>query len=173
DPDPRSGDGAGGLPDARPAIDALTDQSPEVRAVAAHSLGDIATTGNAATRRRSVDLVVQFLVESLRDSDGTVATAAAESLGRLGADAAPSIVPLLAAPDTVAYHAANALRAMGAPVLPLLIRAAGEASTARWATVVLGEIGDGSARDIVRARSEDPDPDIRYVAQAALAKLGG
>jgi len=176
DPNPavrrRAADAAGGLPDPWPAIDALGDPDPSVRAIAAHSLGDIAATVDSTTRSRTVATIVPFLVALLGEKDGNVATAAAEALGRMDMMAARALIPSLGATDTIAYHAANALKAMGKPVVPLVARAAGNRPTVRWAIVVLGEIGDPSARDIVRSLTDDPDPDIRFVAGAALAKLG-
>lgn len=113
------------------------------------------------------------LLAALRDTDGTVAQAASDSLARIGQPAVPSLTALLGAPDeTVAYRASQTLIGISRPAVDnLLAVAQSGGSGARWAAITLGEIGDSRATSALETLSHSTDPDTASAAGAALAKV--
>jgi HEAT repeat protein len=115
------------------------------------------------------------LLKAVRDTEGVVAVAASDALGRIGAPAVPALVAMLGdANDTVAYYASQALGQVGAPAVDSLLPAAQPGKpAARWAAVALGEIRDPRAVAPLEALSQSPDADTAFAAGAALAKVKG
>lgn len=115
------------------------------------------------------------LLKAIRDTEGAVALAASDALGRVGAPAVPSLVAMLGdANDTVAYYASQALGQVGTPAVDALLPAAQPGKpAARWAAVALGEIRDPRAVGPLEALSQSPDADTAFAAGAALAKVKG
>jgi HEAT repeat protein len=134
------------------------------RAAAAFALGDMA-----------VAEAVDPLLEALEDSSREVRAAAARSLGRLQAErAAEPLVLQLAARRLPPIVVADALLAVGAPVLPHLraLVSAPEASVRVAAVELLGLAGGPSdATDLVQAVF-DSDERVRAAAAGALGRVG-
>lgn len=134
------------------------------RATAAHLLGDIGSSRALGS-----------LLIALEDRDRDVRSAAAMSLGRLGAEEA--IVPILDAevlrqlPEAVAGFA---LLAIGPEAVPELITLLGHDNPAVRATAlrVLGLMGSARDADHIAERLVDSSKEVRARAAIALGRVG-
>jgi len=163
--------GAQGDVAAAPHIAAiLNDPIGPARAAAARSLGFL-KAGDS----------VPALCALLDDPTEIVAAAAARALGDIAlADSVPSLIKVVAKPETppkVQEEAANALAKIKDPrATPTLVRLlVSPQQNLRWAAVdALGEMRAQEAgaplADVVQ---KDENPQIRELALAALAKIGG
>lgn len=113
------------------------------------------------------------LLNLLSDANGTVASTAAQALGRVGQPAVgPLLTRLSSANDTVAYYAAQALTSIGRTAVDALLPLAQMGNpAARWAAITLGEIGDSRAAAALEGLAQSPDADTAYAATTALAKV--
>jgi HEAT repeat protein len=118
------------------------------------------------------------LVTALHNMDGEryVAYTAALALGRLGtAAAAAALVAVLDGPRGV-YSGAPlfALRQIGAPAFPALLRAleTGSDLQRRWAADLLGDLSESRAFEALIAALRDPYAPVRREAADALGVLG-
>lgn len=136
--------------------------APDIRAAAATALGFPDNRPAIAP-----------LIAALNDPDGSVATAAQQSLTTIGASAAPELLAVLQRGGTDALYAAQALGRQGTAILPALRQAAGTAppTQQRWIAVALGEIGTADARPPLEQLAQSPDNDVKYVAQQQLNRL--
>jgi HEAT repeat protein len=165
----RAAEAAGGLSSPALAVRALTsDTDPVVRSAAARSVGDI-----LVARKTADAAALTPLLNALSDKDGTVASVAAQQLGRVGLPAvAPLSARLASSDDTVAYYASQALGGVGKPAVDnLLVMAQPGKPAARWAAITLGNIGDPRAVASLEALTSSPDADTAYAATSALAKV--
>lgn len=134
------------------------------RATAAYLLGDMAS-----------DSAVPALLETLGDGTRDARTAAARSLGRLGAVAAVEpVVHALAEKTIPRAVASQALLDLGQPALPSLrgLLETGDAPTRAIAAELLGLIGD--VGDVVSLTSalHDASAEVRAKAARALGRVG-
>lgn len=155
---------------ARPLIELLQDPHPDIRRVAAESLGKI---GDPKTG--------SVLVPLLTDPDARVREAAVNAIGRLGPsisdEVSQAVVTLLDDPNESVKRAVTiAIGEVDPPVrvfvaVPELLTAR-DVSTRRSAARALSMI-DARAwlADLVKAL-QDPDPEVRQHIVAALAELG-
>lgn len=147
----------------------LNDQDPQVRFAAAQALGKIASPDT-----------VPALLHSLHDNDPAVRAVSAWALGNLGEDvldqAGPELVARLDDPSPfVKRAAAQALGAVGST--PATIErvterlAHGDIDTRRAAVQALIWLESGPAyRTLIKALN-DPDPQVRQGAVAALGEM--
>lgn len=160
------------IPDrvVRPLIELLRDPHPDIRRVAAESLGKIGDpkTGTA-------------LVPLLTDADARVRKAAVKAIGRLGPSigekVSQAVVTLLDDPDESVKRAVTIAIGEIEPPLRVLVAVpqlltARDISTRRSAARALSMI-DAKAwlADLVKAL-QDPDPEVRQHVVVALAELG-
>lgn len=154
--------GAIGSPSLNGSLEtALKDPVKDVREAAARALGQ---PNNAAA--------IPALMSALKDPNGTVALTAAQSLGRIGLPAAPILIKGFGGNLLTAYYCSVALSEIGAPVLPLIEKAAQNSADQRWAAVVLGNMGIAETKPILQKLARASNPAARYVAQQALYKMG-
>jgi HEAT repeat protein len=197
-------------------IDTLHDPSDRVRSAAVVALGKIGPAAKGAVpelvrvlrdRQAKPDLrraaaealgraeadaaaVAGALTEALRDPDAGVRSAAALTLGRIGADAkqpvsalagiGPALSQLLQAPEADVRQAAAVALGMLGPeargAVPALAGALGDKATeVRWvAAEALGNLGR-EAREAVpalRGALADPFLEVRRAAAFALGQIG-
>ncbi|MCC6444398.1 MAG: HEAT repeat domain-containing protein [Armatimonadetes bacterium] len=146
-------------------VQASADASARVRREAVRSLGSSGSAQAAPT-----------LVARLSDKDSQVAEAATSALAQLGAPAVGPLVALLKSPNNaLRYHAYKALITIGSEATPALMAALNSADTSarKWAAIALGEIRATEARPTLEKMAKAQDPNLSYVAQEALRKLGG
>jgi len=160
------------IPDrvALPLVELLKDPSPDIRRVAAESLGKI---GDPKFGRALVPL--------LTDSDARIRETAARAIGRLGPstgeEVSQAVVALLDDPNESVKRAVTiAIGDLEPPVRVLVavpgLLTARDVSTRRSVARALSMI-DARAwlSDLVKAL-HDPDPEVRQHVIAALAELG-
>jgi HEAT repeat protein len=118
------------------------------------------------------------LVAALHDVDGAryLPLAAAIAMGRLGtAAAAEALVEVLdGPPEFYRFSHVNALRRIGTPAVPALLRAleTGIGTQRHWAASILGELHEPRALQPLIAALGDIDEGIRTTAAGALGWLG-
>jgi HEAT repeat protein len=148
----------------------LNSPLPLQRAYGARQLGEV----DAGT-----PLAVQALLIALEDANYLVRGAAAESLGRLGADqAAPALIEIMQDRAEDREDRARNAEALGRleakeAVEPLIAALDDIVWRVRYqAAVALGRIGDSAAREaLANAAQYDPDASARKAAQEALKRL--
>jgi len=116
--------------------------------------------------------------EALRSPDKPVRLAAIPAAVRLGGDAVlPDLLPFFASGDAEEIAAVKeaALGFGAALVVPEAVRLMESAPPAGQAALIeiLAEKGARDRLDLVFARAESPEPEVRAAAIAALAKLAG
>lgn len=146
---------------------ATDKQDDDVRAAAATALG---FSGNRDA--------IGPLVEALNDPSGTVAEAATHALGRIGVDAVPKLVSLLAKGGTTAFYASTALgeqldSSQGATVLKQLTTAlrSSNPTVQRWLAVAIGNTNLPEVKTILEQLAKSPNPDVAYVANQQLNRF--
>jgi len=159
--------------DALPALQAAAaaDQDAKVRSAALAAIVQIAEPQAA----------VAPLQKGLADKDSAVRLVAAARLRQLGLAAAPAAKDLAAAladdKTDVAEAAAQALIRIGAPAVePVAGQLASKSAPARkLALLCLARIGPAAKSTVgqIQKLKQDPDPQVRQVAEAALKQLGG
>jgi HEAT repeat protein len=151
-------------------IELLDDESPEIRAHAAHALGLIGPDAAEAMRplARLVfapnPLVRREAIKAIRKIHPNSPIAL-----RLLGKAMESDDPQVRA------HALEALTQAGEAALPLLIRALNDEKTDYWASLVIAEIGPKAAAAVpalIKVLKEDDEPEDRREAILALAAIG-
>lgn len=147
-----------------PALEALRARAPWRRATAAFALGDMGSSR-----------ATPALLTALDDASREVRSAAARSLGRLGAvEAVEPLVLSLAEgriPHAVAGHALLTIGPTALPPLRLLEeRADAEVRTA--AVELVGLLGEASDGGLLRKRLRDSSAEVRVRAAIALGRLG-
>lgn len=162
--------------DAAQAISALqsaakNDPDAKVRSTALVAITQIADPTQAAPT----------LAASLADKDSSVRLVAAARLRQLGPAAAPAAKELAAtladSSTDVAEAAAEALIRIGPPAVePLAGQLASSSIPARKLALAclakLGPAGKSAASQIEKLK-QDPDPQVRQLAEAALKRLAG
>ncbi len=154
-------------PDARAAVlTALKDKDADVRVQAATGL-----------RERKDPTTVPALLAAFSDADGRVGTEAAHALAVIGKPAVPSLVGALKAPrgSPQAYYAQQALRDIHSDAVPALTAAArtGDPATARFAALLLGDIGGAEGIAALKDAAQRPMPDVQWAARRSLNTLLG
>ncbi len=146
----------------------LTDPNPDVRQLAALSLGRVYV-------EEARDVVLEVLTAATGDDRPAVAAAAATSLGRLGGPEAEALLrDLLLAdpPEEVAVATVEALGQLGAasavPELTAKAAAGATVGLRRAAVSALGAIGTPAAIEALSARADDEDPYVRAEARRQL-----
>jgi HEAT repeat protein len=160
--------------DARLALPALvsaarSDSDPRVRGAALVAVSQVA----------AAEASLPVLVEALADRESSVRLVAAARLRQMDEAAAPAadrLAERLADDDPrVAQAAAEALLRIGPPAVSALSRqlSAPQPVVRRLALTVLAELGPAAAaaRTHIQARANDPDPQIRKLAEGILARL--
>jgi HEAT repeat protein len=151
-------------------IAALKDPVPDVRLAAARGLG---FRQDAA----SVSASIPALLAAFNDPDGRVGAEASHSVSELGPRAVPALIAALRAPadSPQAYFAQRALRYVGHPAIPALAQAArsGDETTARFAALLLGDLGGREGIDALRAAAQRPSPEVQWAAKRSLQDLLG
>lgn len=134
------------------------------RATAAYVLGDMASPS-----------AVPALLDALSDPSREVRTAAARSLGRLGAVVAVDPIVLALAAKTIPRSVTGqALLDLGEPALPSLRRLLedGDAATRTVAAELLGLIGGSASAATLREALSDASAEVRAKAARALGRVG-
>jgi HEAT repeat protein len=151
------------------ALAALKDPDPSVRILAARGLGERKEPNNVAS-----------LLAAFNDPDGRVGAEAARSLGAIGKPAIPALIAALNAPPSSpqSYFAQQALRDIGqgaahqAALQPLMQAArTGSDNTARFAALLLGDIGGPDSIPALHDAAKRPSPIVRWAAQRSLQAL--
>jgi len=151
-------------------VELLQDPSPDIRRTAALSLGKI---GHSAG--------TQGLAKALSDPDPLVREYSAWALGQIGeeinTDTALAVVSALGDEHpAVKQSAAKALGNIGirGPMIPLLIEGlkVGEVQSRRAIVDALLHLEGKDAYPALLAVLDDPDPNVRQGAIAALGELG-
>ena len=182
-----------------PALQALNDHNPAVRAAAVGVLGylknakalpDIArlakTDPDPEVRRITVGALAfaqhvpevgAALVDALKDTSWQVREEAATTLGKLGDRAA--IHPLVEAMDDPYWQVRlKATRSLGklkaAEAMEVLTQTLSHAvsNLRKEVAIALGEIGNLAAVPYLEEALNDPDPDVRKMCRLALSQLG-
>jgi HEAT repeat protein len=153
-------------PEANPALIATLENRnnpTDLRAAAALALG---FPGNQAA--------IAPLIRQLSDPDGTVNTAARDALGSVGPVATAALTAVMQKGGEEAYYAAQALARFGQAALPALQSLAQSPNPVgqRWAAVALGDLGLPEAQSALQQLEKSSDPDVAYVAQQQLSRLG-
>ena len=154
-------------PEADPAlIAALKNDKNEtdLRVAAANALG---FPHNAAA--------VPTLIGALSDQDGDVRDVARDALVQIGPEATSALISSMQTGHTDAFYAAQAIAQQGTSALEALKKLAADSTHPvgqRWAAVALGDMGIADAAKSLQDLAKSPDPDVAYVAQAQLARLG-
>ena len=162
-----------GAPAAVKALDAAIASPATPAAVREGAAVGLGRSGNPA--------VIPSLVRALGDPDGTVASAASQSLltPALEKAAIPALVAALTQPTPTPFNASETLSRMGAltqtDVFPALAAAidGGSPETQTWAAVTLGELGskDKLVLDALQQLSQSPDAHVQFAASQSLEKL--
>ena len=154
-------------PEADPAlISALKNENNEtdLRVAAATALGYPHNTP-----------AVPSLIGALSDRDGDVRDVARDALVQIGPEATDALIAAMQTGHTDAFYAAQAIAQQGTPALDALKKLAADNTHPvgqRWAAVALGDMGVAEASKPLQDLAKSPDPDVAYVAQAQLARLG-
>jgi HEAT repeat protein len=163
-------DALGGIqvPAAQSAtIAALKDRDAGVRVMAARGLG--------LQRDKPAPGTIPALLTAFNDRDGRVGAEAARSLAAIGAPAVPALVGALNAPGGTpqGYFAQQALRDIGRGAVPALVKATrtGDETTARFAALILGDLGTPEGIAALRAAAQRPSPEVRWAAERSLRAL--
>jgi hypothetical protein len=144
-------------------VAALRDRRGWRRATAASLLGDMGSERASAA-----------LLDSLGDDSRDVRTAAARSLGRLGAPAAADALVRAFVNADVAHGAAgDALLALGPAALPALraLTGAEDPALREAAVELLGLLGEPADSPVLVARLRDSAAEVRASAARALGRL--
>lgn len=155
-----------GQPAVPGLIAALKDARPTVRALAARALGEIASRE-----------AVPALIELANGDSGNPRAEAIEALSKIGDPAALNAISRAMHNGSVITRrkAIRALARMRDPKVIDMLTAALEdrdAEVRQEAAYGLGEIGDERALGPLEAAAEnDPNPDVRSAAQAAIAQI--
>ncbi len=118
---------------------------------------------------------VPSLIGALSDKDGDVRDVAQSALVQIGTEATDALIAAMQAGNTDAFYAAQAIAQQGMPALDALKKLAADNAHPvgqRWAAVALGDMGIAEAARPLQDLAKSPDPDVAYVAQAQLARLG-
>ena len=120
---------------------------------------------------------VEPLIQALQDPDGDINSSARQALSAIGSDATERLTSLIQTDGVGAYYAAIALSNQGAAAFPALQKiAVGTNKTAQhWAAVALGGLaaaGVVEAKPALQQLAASPDPDVQYVANEQLHRLG-
>lgn len=166
---------------------ALGDRDPDVRRVAAQSLGRIASglsadtlaaPAEAARRRAALERSVGALLEALEDERYGVRSSAARALGRIGGRAAASLVPMARGGDP--RTAGLAMMALGVcggeQARELLVDRleTGDWVVRAWAADVLGGMPDQEVKALLRAaHGREEHPYVRARLEQALEAAEG
>jgi HEAT repeat protein len=149
---------------ASKTLAALKDPDAGVRIEAARALGE-----------RGEPQAVPALLAAFNDEDGRVGAAAAQALSVIGRPAVPQLVAALKAPagSPQAYYAQQALRDIGTAALPALAQAArtGDDTTARFAALLIGDIGTPQGIAALKEVVRRPSPEVRWAAERSLQAL--
>jgi len=120
-------------------------------------------------------VAVPALIAALSDQDGDVRDVAQAALVQIGPEAIDSLITAMQAGHTDAFYAAQAIAQQGIPALDALKKLAADNTHPvgqRWAAVALGDMGVADAAKPLQDLAKSSDPDVAYVAQAQLARLG-
>lgn len=117
------------------------------------------------------------LIMALSFPNGDVNAAARDSLATIGATSIDPLVNVIQKNGSAAYYASEALAHQGVSALPALQRVASGTNqqAQHWAAVSLGELvssGVPGARKPLELLAKSGDPDVQYVAQEQLTRLG-
>lgn len=118
---------------------------------------------------------VPALIAALSDRDGDVRDVAQDALVEIGPEATDALIAAMQSGKTDAFYAAQAIAQQGMPALDALKKLAADSAHPvgqRWAAVALGEMGVADAAKPLQELAKSSDPDVVYVAQAQLARLG-
>jgi HEAT repeat protein len=147
-------------------IAALKDPDAGVRIEAARGLGELKDTAS-----------IPALLAAFSDSDGRVGAEAARSLSLIKKPAVPALVAALKAPSLSpqAYFAQQALHDIGPDALPALEKAVrtGDDTTARFAALLLRDMGGQGVIEALSAAAQRPSPDVQWAAKRSLQSLQG
>ena len=100
---------------------------------------------------------------------------AQDALVQIGPEATDALIAAMQTGHTDAFYAAQAIAQQGMPALDALKKLAADNTHPvgqRWAAVALGDMGVAEAAKPLQDLAKSPDPDVAYVAQAQLARLG-
>lgn len=151
-------------------VELLKDPSPDVRAHAAHALGEIGEAAKPAA---------PALALLLKDSDQTVRRQVIKAF--IGIRPGPQVViplfiSLMEDPDPgVKQRVLRSISEAGAPVVPGLLEAMKNEKAVYWACLILREMGT-EGKDAVPALTEllkSPRPEVRREAALALGAMQG
>lgn len=146
----------------------LKDPAAEVRLEAARGLGLRQDPASVATS-------IPPLLAAFNDPDGRVGAEASRSLASMKTRAVPSLIAALHAPphSPQAYFAQQALHDVGPETIPALIRVVktGDDVTARFAALLLGEIGGPEGIPALRVAAQRPSPEVQWAARRSLQEL--
>jgi HEAT repeat protein len=144
---------------------ALKDSRLDVRLKAAKLLQDIPDP-----------VVVEPLIEALRDKDINVRQRAGTALGKIGQPAVRSLVALLRDPDPamrrVAVEQLGKIRDPEALEPLLTVLRDPDPNVQWWAAWALGEMGEAAEEDLKKLL-HDPDRKVLHWAKEALNKIKG
>jgi HEAT repeat protein len=144
----------------------LKDRDANVRLEAARGLG---IRGDPAS--------IPALLAAFNDREGRVGTEAARSLAAMGAKAVPALIAALHAPplSPQAYFAQQALHDEGESAIPALVKAvqSGDDTTARFAALLLGDLGGQEGVAALRAAVRRPSPEVQWAAKRSLQEILG
>ena len=154
-----------GNPAVEPLIAVLGHKEPEVRRLAAWTLGEI---GDARATKA--------LVGALKDQDGFTRDAATEALRQIGQPAVEALIAALSDRDArvreLAARALGSIRDPRATEKLTLALGDGDPSIRYAAAWALGQIKDGRAMDQLVVALKDQDHRVRRYAAWALAEIG-
>jgi HEAT repeat protein len=172
----------GGVEAAHALRRALGDRDPDVRRVAAQSLGRIASglsadtlaaSAEAERRRAALERSISPLLEALEDERYGVRSSAARALGRIGGRAAASLVPIARGADP--HTAGLAMMALGIcggeQARELLVERleTGDWVVRAWAADILGSLPDQEVKALLRAaHGREEHPYVRARLEQAL-----
>jgi len=143
---------------------ALSGSTSMAREAAAQVLGEISPPAS-----------MLGLVAALCDEDKDACTVFVETLGRRGAEAAPTLIAVLRdCSYWISKAAAQALGGIGVIAVPNLIavlRDVGDGGARRAAAEALGAIGDSSAVEALRVALQDDNVDVRVTAAESLGAI--
>lgn len=121
-----------------------------------------------------IPIAHEIEVQTLKMLSGTVRSTQNIDADSVGIPRVELLVATLESPDfNVQRRAARELIKMGEKAVMPLIAAlqSPNADVRAHAAWTLGELGDARAQDALRQRTQDPQAEVQYAAQQALAKL--
>lgn len=124
-----------------------------------------------ALARRGDEAAVPRLAQQLGDAGREDRAVALRAIGAIGGESAIRVLIEWLGASDVGEEAAEALRWIGAPAVPHLLRALGAPPAAARAARVLGEIGDGRATPALVHALREGLPAVRVAAAEALGRL--